>query len=227
MPSRGSAWAACGLGFPLGGCCWALGPGSWLPWERLTTFAAGNLVLLLILSCWTDLLHHKIYNWITYPAFLWALTINVVVSVATGGEAGQHESTGWARLGGVGVASCLSGAIVCFFALLVVYQLSGSRGAGDVKLATALGAWLGLLDGVTAIFFTYIVAGVVLACWVIILAGPQQVLSFALRKVGSLLLPGWVMPPPEQQLPILKRPVAMAAFFAAGTMLTLLGVFEP
>jgi prepilin peptidase CpaA len=72
----------------------------------------------------TDLWKFKVYNVLTIPMLLSGL----VVSTLLGGWDGLASSLMGAGLG---------------FGLLVVFFAVGGVGAGDVKLLTAVGAWLG------------------------------------------------------------------------------------
>jgi len=90
---------------------------------------AHTFVPLLAVSCVaiaaavTDLWKFKVYNALTLPA----LGVGLLVSPFT-----------------IGLPASVFGAAVGF-GLLVVFFMLGGVGAGDVKLLTALGAWLGPL----------------------------------------------------------------------------------
>src|SRR5262249_12070169 len=117
------AWLGASAGLPLVGAVWALALGPLLPGKLAGTFTRGVLAAVLAVCVVTDLARHKIYNWITYPAFLWALAVNAVASLAGNPPA-------WAaRLGTVGLGSALAGGVACFILLMIVYELSGYRGA--------------------------------------------------------------------------------------------------
>jgi len=227
--SRRPWWIAALIGFPLAGLTGMFDAGYFLPRHLAGTFAAGVLTALLIVCTVTDLAGKKIFNWATYSAWLWAVMVNTGASIATLAtdqslEFPPDESvapTLLQRLGAVGFPGCMIGSFACFFALLIVYQLSGFRGAGDVKLAAASGTWLGIQNGLMAILYTYSVAGVVLACWLIARVGPVKIFGGLARRVGASLLPGLVMPPTEDHLQLMRRPVPMAAFFAAGAGLAI------
>jgi len=72
----------------------------------------------------TDLRYLKVYNWLTFPLLAAGLTFHAA-------------REGW---GGLGLA--LTNVLIVFAILLVPFVL-GALGAGDVKLVTALAAWLG------------------------------------------------------------------------------------
>jgi prepilin peptidase CpaA len=216
-------WLGTAVALPAAGLLWHVAIGPVLPTPGGWHFAAGALVALLLLCSVTDLARHKIYNWATYTAFLLALLFNLAVDLyAANGEPSSARQI-YQQLGAVGLGSSLMGGLVCFFALLVAYSMSGMRGAGDVKLATATGAWLGPYEGLLAIVFTYIVAGVILLCLLIAWIGPFRLIGHVGRKVGSFLWPAWIHPP-AAPLRLLKTPVPMGAFFALGTMLVLFQV---
>jgi len=207
------------------GAAWGLLLGPLLPRLPVATVAGGVLLALLLVCTVTDLLWHKIYNWATYTAFLWAVILNVAADLILAGSSG-FDGAGLFRdrLGAVGAAEQFAGGNSVLVALLVVYRMSGARGAGDVKLAAALGSWLGLTHGLAAVLFTYAIAGAVLGAWLVVIAGPLRVGQYGLRLAGSWLLPTLVMPPSDLALPMLNRPVPMAAFFAAGTLIVLFEV---
>lgn len=225
---RSWMWRGMLVGLPVVGLLWGVWPGGLLTPHPLASCSAGVLLAVLLVCGVTDLAWHKIYNWATYPAFLWAIVCNGTWSVHAllVAHQGKAPSPYWDRVGAVGLLDSLVGSTVCFGCLLVVYRASGSRGAGDVKLAGVLGAWLGLTRGLAAILCTYAIAGVVLACWVIVTTGPLYLGRHALRALGHAALPWVVAPASEPELAPLKRPVPMAAFFAAGTLLVLLGVLQ-
>ena len=162
------------------------------------------LILLLTAATVTDLRQRKIFNWATYPALGWGLLISL---------------PGFSRIAGpgsIGLAASLSGATLCFGLMLCAYTLARG-GAGDVKLAAAIGALLGPDAGVLVIAFTYIIAGLAIIGWTIQTRGPLVLCAALARRLGATVLPARVQPPSEQQTLLLDRPVPLAGFFAIGT----------
>lgn len=226
-PSRRPYWLAAAVGFPLCGAGWMFTIGRAFPGESWATGTAGLVLALLVVCTVTDLARHKIFNWATYTAFLYALLLNAAASASELGADPATDPPGWERrFGAVGLGDSLLGAVIGFVVMLLVYRMSGRRGAGDVKLGTAVGACLGLMNGLNAILCTYVIAGVTLAAWLVLRVGPGRVLKYAARKVGASLLPGFVAPPPEGRLPDVHRPIPMGGFFLAGTAVTLAGVLR-
>lgn len=94
----------------------------------------------LLIATITDLRSQKIYNWLTFPLMFSGLLAHTVF----GGLDGLGLSAGGFALG-LGVM------IVPFF--------MGMMGAGDVKLMTGIGAWLGASATLTAFLITCIAGG--------------------------------------------------------------------
>jgi Flp pilus assembly protein protease CpaA len=173
---------------------------------------AGMVILLLVLTCaMTDLAERKIFNWATYTAIFWAMGINL-----TGELVGNRPG-----LGAVGMTDSLAGAGICLVLMLVAYNLA-QGGAGDVKLAVAIGALLGSEVGVLAVAYSYVVAAVCILGWVSWHRGPMELIQALMRKIGDFLFPGFVISVDGEQQALLEKPVPLAGFFAIGTILAML-----
>ena len=164
------------------------------------------LVLLLIASSSTDLSQRRIFNWTTYTAFVWAVAINVMPQSIT------------AYVGSIGLSDCLCGAGSCFVIMLIPYTLARG-GAGDVKLATAIGALVGLDSGLLIIAFTYILSAIAILSWTILAKGPFSLLVAMFRSIGSRLFPASVESPSTDEQHLLSKPIPLAGFFAVATLL--------
>ncbi|HEV8066793.1 MAG TPA: A24 family peptidase [Planctomycetaceae bacterium] len=198
----------------------------------LAAAATSVLVLVLAASCVTDFLWHKIPNWATYTAVGWALTLNLAASLMrpehaptppTGGSPATLASLpgfAFSMIEPSGLPQSLLGMGACFGIMLLAYQFAGS-GAGDVKLAAAVGALLGVERGLSVLIVCHLTAGAVILCWVIWTTGPVTVTKVFCRQLGALLFPGRVSPPAAFHRELLSRPVPLAAFFAIGTCITL------
>ena len=164
------------------------------------------LALLLVGATISDIHQRKIFNWMTYTALAWALLINTV------------PVPGSIQSGAIGLFNSLSGAAICFLVMLIPYSMARG-GAGDVKLATAIGAMVGIGDGLLIIAFTYIVAAILILGWTVWSQGPMTLLSAMIRNVAVRLFPGHVQPLPERQHALLNQPIPLAGFFLIATML--------
>lgn len=225
MSTRQTYWAAA-LGLPLVvGPLWCLAWGSEA--GRMGTLAGFVLLAVLATSAVTDAREHRIYNWATYSAFLWAVLINLAASFWYAGQAGPAAGydrapvIGPAALGGVGIWQCLGGAGLCFLIGMFGYHLSG-RGAGDVKLAAVIGAVLGVHDGVYAVAYSYIVAAIAIVAWSTWANGPLAIARAAGRSIGTAFGPLWPFPPTRTDSALLVRPIPLGPYFAIGTLLVAL-----
>jgi Flp pilus assembly protein protease CpaA len=214
--------------FPL-----VVGPLWCLAWHghggRLGTFSGLVLIAALVTSAVTDFNRQRIYNWTTYTAFLWAVVISVVATLtaSSGDSLGPTFETartiGPHWLGGIGIGECLAGAAVCFFVLMFGYDLSGG-GAGDVKLATVIGALLGLHDGIFAVGYSYVVAFLVIIAWSTWKNGPLALIRAGLRTVGRFLGPLWPFHTTAEDRKLLLTPVPLGPYFLIGTLLVFFGL---
>jgi prepilin peptidase CpaA len=215
--------------FAVAVACTIVWPAVWRPLlgeHLLTTFGGAVLVLLLAACTYTDLTRKRIPNWATYTAVLSALALNATASILTGTAdltGLSNLNTSYSAIGAIGIVPSASGALACFGAMLVIYAVSGS-GAGDVKLATAIGAFVGVESGLAAIVWCHLLAGIVVLAWLACKIGPVTSIKVLLRHVGSLLMPTLILPPTVQSARVLAKPIPLAAFFAAGALLALCGV---
>ncbi len=152
----------------------------------METVMGGALAAVLMTAMWTDLRASRIPNWLTFSAMGFAL----VVHACLGGLQG-------AIFGLTGLGAGLG--------LFLILYLSGSIGAGDVKLMAAVGALVGpsgaLLSGLLAIMVGGAYAlGAMCYQWGVLGAGRKLVSATqgALLTEGS----GWAR---ELQLPFRLR----------------------
>jgi len=122
-------------------------------------------VLVAVIACWTDLRSRRIPNWLTAPAFL----VGVAVNAVPGGLGGLKTS--------------LLGALVGL-GLLLPFVLLRSLGAGDWKLAGALGAFVGPSLLVDLLLLSVFVAGVMAVALVIYKGRVRQ----TLRNIAHILV---------------------------------------
>jgi prepilin peptidase CpaA len=122
-------------------------------------------VLLSLVAGWTDLRSRRIPNWLTVPGLLAGVAANTVLS-------------GWS-----GLKTSLLGALVGL-ALLLPFVLLRSLGAGDWKLAGALGAFTGPAALVDLLLGSVWVAGVMAVALVIYKRRTLQ----TIRNIGHILV---------------------------------------
>ncbi len=131
----------------------------------LKAVVLGLAVALALIAGWTDWRSRRIPNWLTVPGFLIGVSVNVLVN----GRAGLKAS-----LLGAG------------FGLLVLlpFVFLRSLGAGDWKLAGALGAFVGWQVLVDLLMGSVFVAGI-MALGLVIYKGRFKE---TLRNIGKLFL---------------------------------------
>ena len=122
-------------------------------------------VLLSVIAGWTDLRSRRIPNWLTVPGLLIGVAANTVFG-------------GW-----TGLKTSLVGAAVGL-ALLLPFVLLRSLGAGDWKLAGALGAFVGAGLLVNLLLGSVFVAGLMAVGLVVYKGRIRQ----TLRNMGHILI---------------------------------------
>ena len=124
---------------------------------------AGAVVLSLIAG-WTDLRSRRIPNWLTVPGLVIGMVLNTLLG-------------GWS-----GLKTSLLGALIGL-ALLLPFVLLRSLGAGDWKLAGALGAFVGPGALLNLLMVSIFIAGVMALGLVIY----KRRLGQTFRNIGRLL----------------------------------------
>jgi Flp pilus assembly protein protease CpaA len=186
----------------------------------LRTPIGGLLSVFLALSNVSDCLHRRIPNRYTYSALLFGLLLNATGSLSQQIFSGLQID----RCGLVGATDSLFGAAVCFSVMFVIYCLSrGKSGAGDVKLAAAIGAFLGPQCGISVLAWCHVLA----ACWavgtLVVRMGPISFVGCVARQIGFVLLPNHILPPNRTIGRYCRFSVPMAVFFTLGVCITGLG----
>jgi prepilin peptidase CpaA len=118
------------------------------------------LLALLVVAAYTDLARGKVYNWSTYPAIL----LGVLLAYVIGGVDGLGYRANGFNLVNSGLGILAAGGIFGLFFVL------GAFGAGDVKLATAIGALSGWHFAIAAITYSALI-GFVMALGLLIWKG--------------------------------------------------------
>lgn len=107
------------------------------------TITVENIVLLsvLVIAVVTDIRSHRVPNWLTLPAIIAGVGLNLI----SGGASGLLLSIGGLVLG---------------MGLFIIFYMTGGMGAGDVKLMGAVGAMLGPQMVLMAALCTAIAGGI-------------------------------------------------------------------
>ena len=114
-------------------------------------------LVVLAVATFTDLRSRRIPNWLVLPFLL----AGIVISPWRQNWPGIGRSLGWHGIGqsfaGFGI-----GLLVCG-----IFFWMGGMGAGDVKLAAAIGAWIGPSQLFLALVITGLAGGVMVLGWAI------------------------------------------------------------
>ncbi len=163
--------------------------------------SAAVAVVVLTIATATDLRSQKIYNVLTYPAILLGLSLAGLVSLGL-------------TTSGIRLTESLLGVVACGGVMLIPYSHSGG-GAGDVKLAMAIGSLVGFDSTIQAFCIGYIVAALFLVVRFIILRGVG-----GLRHFHDGFASFWeAVGAPSSRV---GRPIALSGFFACGMAANLL-----
>lgn len=139
-----------------------------------TTALTIALVATCAVAAWFDVRENRLPNWLTVSALAVALALRTAL--------------GWGELG-----TGALGAGICF-ALALPFFLVGGAGGGDVKLLTAVGAFLGPGRLPTALF-VMAMAGGAMAAVAILRRGALSEVWANLRTIrstfGSKTFTGW------------------------------------
>jgi prepilin peptidase CpaA len=122
-------------------------------------------VLVALVAGWTDLRWRRIPNWLTVSGMALGLAVNAFLG---------HWS---------GLKASMQGALLGL-ALLLPFVLLRSLGAGDWKLAGALGAFVGPTALTDMLLGSVLVAGVMAAVLVIVKGRVRQ----TMRNIGHILI---------------------------------------
>lgn len=168
----------------------------------------GAVIGAALVAAITDIRDRRIPNWLTIPAF----ALGVIWAGWIGGWMGLFES--------VGAAVILASPFVFLF-------LFAGGGAGDAKLMGAIGAWLGVANGVI-VLLAVVVTGAILGIGYALIKRRFDVLQWTLQvatwPVLFVLSRGGLSRPPaiQREREVLTMPYGISIF--AGVCIAALGV---
>jgi prepilin peptidase CpaA len=181
------------------------------------------LLVLMAVVTWTDTSRHKIYNWTTYPGILMAFGLSGLGDLlAWSGfvSSEQLQPLGWISLG-----QSLFGFLLCGGLMLVCF-IFFRIGAGDVKLMAMMGAWLGPVEGLEALLWTFVLGGCAGAILLIWRVGAWRLLVRVFRQiVWSLRIFHW-SPLTDEEHAQLNAPLFLAPSALAAVIIVRFGLME-
>ncbi len=169
------------------------------------------MALLLLAAVREDVRHQRIPN----PLVFWGAGLGILLNVF------MPEGTGFAATylpGGAGFLNAIEGAAIGLAALLPMYLLR-AMGAGDVKLMTMVGAFLGPIDVLGATLATFLAGGALSLgyAWKIgVLRRTLQNVRVVLYS-GAMRIAGGSIPTLEHA-PVTAGKFPYAVAIAAGTL---------
>jgi prepilin peptidase CpaA len=167
-------------------------------------------LILVAVAALTDLRSRRIPNWLVIPFLL----AGIAISPWRPDWHGNSHGFGWHGLGqscaGLGLGVLIYGFLFWM----------GGMGAGDVKLSAAIGAWVGPVQLLWALFFASLAGGVMVLGWAACGGFFQELFS----STGDLIF-GWkqrgMHRDPEMVLANpLKRKMPYAPAIALGTLMS-------
>lgn len=144
----------------------------------LETIRYAALVLLALVSGYTDFRYQKVYNWVNYPALLLGLLLAAAQALTE--QNTELIVSPWTWY----FADAIGGAVFCLFIMGTTYVMGG-LGFGDVKLMVAAGALAGFVLSIHILMLS-ILTGVAIGVSTIIWKGKVREMvrrSFEYRKV--------------------------------------------
>ncbi|QGJ70677.1 Hypothetical protein PBC10988_23750 [Planctomycetales bacterium 10988] len=212
------------------GPLWVYGMETIFPGHLLSTLAGFVLLAIICTATYTDSTRMKIYNWIVFPGLFWALGINLAGTLLLSGEKlgswvepeqiGKPFTSWPESLGAIGIGWSLLGMLTCFGVMLALAIVAKTR-LGDVKIAMAIGAILGVERGLSMLLWTHVAAGVMVFAFAIWRVGPAYLLKAIFHRFGSRVAPVYIAPADQEQTAFLKTYFPMAAAFMIGCLLTI------
>src|ERR1039458_4875236 len=183
----------------------------------MRSFAWWPTLIVLAVATYTDLRYRRIPNWLVLPF----LRAGIVVSPGRT-DWGDIQGFNWHGLGqfrwhGLGQSFAGMGLGLLIFGFLFWV---GGMGGGDVKLCTALGAWLGPVQMFWALFFTSFLGGIMVLCWIAYRKIFKKLLLVACDLVFGAKRNGIGREPESSLADLLKRKMPYAPAIAMGTLMS-------
>jgi len=152
------------------------------------------LAIILLIAVVSDIRFHKIFNWLTFPAMVVAVSYHSYMS-------GLH-----------GLLFSVVGIFVGI-GLLILFYFKGGMGAGDVKLMGAVGGMIGA-KGVFVAFLCTALAGGIFAIVLLTLHGHLKETAKRYGTILKVLIFTWSLiylpPEKEEKMPLMPYGVSIA-----------------
>jgi len=144
------------------------------------------LLVVLIVTSFSDLRWRVIKNQATYPAIVAGLILNISVSLLPWRLSTSDCVS--VILGGIGISQSALGGVLCFAGMCIQFMVFGT-GAGDVKLVTVVGVYLGWYSGLEIWLCAMILSSIFAIFLVVYRFGLAGVLTFVLLNLSQRCQP--------------------------------------
>lgn len=188
-------------------------------------------MIVVFVATITDLRSRRIPNWLVLPFLAAGIVVSPWRSDWDGGRKSLWLPTNWSSFqqgvwpgashgfGWHGLSQSFAGAGLGFLLFGILFLKFG-MGAGDVKLAAAIGAWIGPQQLLYALFFTSLAGGIMVLGWIAYL----KIFKPLAQGAGDLILgrKKRALPddPRNSVAGLLKRNVPYAPAIAVGTFMS-------
>lgn len=187
-------------------------------------------MIVVCIATITDLRSRRIPNWIVLPFLALGIVISPWRSDWSGVRRGHWLPTGWSGFfqsgwsgssqgfGWHGLGQSCAGAGLAFLLFGILYWKFG-MGAGDVKLAVAIGAWIGPQQLMYALLVTSLAGGILALGWIAYF----KIFKTLVQGVGDLIFGrkrGMEDEAANSVAHLLKRSIPYAPAIAVGTLIS-------
>lgn len=148
--------------------------------QSLALSVLSVLAVLLASAAWSDFRRHRIPNSIVFSGVLLGILLNSLLAPGLGFASRYSPGAGGLAfaLGGLGLG----------LACLLPFYLLRAMGAGDVKLMAMVGAFLGPVDVLGAVLFTFLAGGAM----ALVVATRSHAWSLLGQNMRGMLLDGLI-----------------------------------
>ncbi|MGD0546880.1 MAG: prepilin peptidase [Terracidiphilus sp.] len=146
-------------------------------------------LIVLAVATFTDLRSRRIPNWLVLPFLVAGIVVSPWRTDWSGKGHALWARTDWSAIrhgfGWHGMGQSFAGLGLGLLIYGIPFLWFG-KGAGDVKLCAAIGAWIGPMQLFWALFLTALAGGLMILCWI----AYRKVLLKLLWGAGDLFF-GW------------------------------------
>lgn len=176
------------------------------------------LVGLLLVTTITDVGWREIHNWTTYPGIIIALLISGIATWL-GVDLINGTDSQRATYGIIAFTDSLFGFLSCGVVMLICYVFfPGGVGGGDVKLIAMIGAFLGVMSGLEAMLWTFVLGGCMALIMLVWRYGLMTLVTRSASVMWLILRSGGKLRPTEEE----REPMKTDLFLSPSALIAVL-----